>query len=57
MSVPKKRRTKSSQGNRRSHHRLKPLTLNKCEKCGRPVEPHKVCDFCGNYNGREVIKK
>jgi large subunit ribosomal protein L32 len=57
MSVPKKRRTKSSQGNRRSHHALKTITLNKCPKCGRAVKPHNICSFCGNYNGKEVIKK
>jgi len=56
MSVPKKRRTKSSMGNRRSHHSLKKITLNKCSKCGQAVRPHQACAFCGNYKGREAIK-
>lgn len=56
MSVPKKKRTKSSVGNRRSHHALKKITLNKCSKCGKEVKPHTACSFCGVYKGREAIK-
>lgn len=56
MSVPKKRRTKSSVGNRRSHHALKKTTLNKCPKCGKTVRPHTACSFCGVYKGQEVVK-
>ena len=56
MSVPKKRRTKSSVGKRRSHHALKGLTLSKCPKCNQAVEPHTACKFCGAYKGKEVVK-
>ncbi len=56
MSVPKKRRTKSSVGQRRSHHSLSKVTLNKCTKCGKSVKPHQVCAFCGFYKGKEAIK-
>jgi large subunit ribosomal protein L32 len=56
MSVPKKRRTKSSVGQRRSHHGLSKITLNKCPQCGKSVKPHQVCAFCGSYKGKEAIK-
>jgi len=56
MSVPKKRRTRSSVGNRRSHHALKKLVLNKCEKCNKVIKPHNACSFCGNYKNNTVIK-
>jgi len=56
MSVPKKRRTKSSVKQRRSHHGLKKITLNKCSKCGKAIKPHQACPFCGYYKGREVLK-
>lgn len=26
-----------------------------CAKCGKTVLPHHVCNYCGFYNGREVI--
>jgi large subunit ribosomal protein L32 len=56
MSVPKKRRTSSSAGRRRSHHALKQVTLIKCSKCGNAIEPHRACSFCGTYRDREIIK-
>jgi len=55
MSVPKKRRTKSSVGKRRSHHSLKAIKLASCPKCGKAVQPHRVCGFCGYYKGREAL--
>ena len=57
MSVPKKRRTKSSVGNRRSHHALKAITLNVCPKCKKALKPHTACEFCGFYKDQEVVKK
>ena len=56
MSVPKKRRTSSSVGRRRSHHALDKLSLNACTQCGKAVLPHKACTFCGTYKGKETIK-
>ena len=56
MSVPKKRRTLSSAKRRRSHHALKKITLTKCSQCGKAVEMHSACSFCGNYKGREAVK-
>ena len=55
MSVPKKRRTKSSVGNRRSHHALNKITLSKCQQCGKAVLPHTACTFCGTYKKRQVV--
>ncbi|MFH0950847.1 MAG: 50S ribosomal protein L32 [bacterium] len=52
----KKKRTPSSQGKRRSHHALKPKTLNVCSKCKKPVEPHRACSACGTYKGQVVLK-
>lgn len=56
MSVPKKRRTSSSVGRRRSHHALKSVNLSKCPQCGKAVRPHQACAFCGTYQKQEVIK-
>ena len=55
MGVPKQRKTKSRQGNRRSHHALKAMVFAHCAKCGKEVLPHTMCDNCGNYRGREVV--
>lgn len=55
MGVPRHRRTKSKQGNRRSHLALKKLTLASCSKCGSQIRPHTACYNCGSYKGRQVI--
>ena len=55
MGVPKKRLTKSKQGQRRGNIHLKSPFLTTCSKCGKPVLPHTVCLSCGYYKGREII--
>jgi len=56
MSVPKKRRTKSSVNQRRSHFALKKKTLSVCSQCKRAILPHTACRNCGYYKGREAVK-
>ena len=55
MPEPKGRRTKGKQGSRRSHLKLRPLTLAPCSHCGKPKLPHRLCVGCGYYNNREVV--
>ena len=56
MSVPKKRKTRSSVGQNRSHQALKKKSLGTCPKCGQAVAPHSACGFCGSYKGKTVLK-
>jgi len=56
MGLPSKRRTKSSKLRRAAHFALKKTTLNSCDKCGKPVLPHRACQHCGTYRGRQVLK-
>lgn len=55
MSVPTQKRTKSSAKRRASHFSLKKASLHKCPKCGKPSLPHRACEFCGTYKGKQVI--
>lgn len=55
MGLPSKRRTKRSRLERASHFAIKPTSLAKCTKCGKPVLPHKACAYCGTYKGRQVL--
>ncbi|MCR4280564.1 MAG: 50S ribosomal protein L32 [Candidatus Komeilibacteria bacterium] len=57
MTVPPKRRTSSSRGRRRSHHKVATAALHKCPNCGQAKMPHRVCQHCGFYKNQEVIKK
>ncbi|MFA6255413.1 MAG: 50S ribosomal protein L32 [Patescibacteria group bacterium] len=56
MSVPAKRRSRSKGKRGRAHQALVRKKLTKCSKCGKPTLPHRVCLFCGAYQGREIIK-
>ena len=56
MSVPARRKSSCKTKKGRSHQALKKANLNKCPKCEKAVEAHKMCAFCGVYKGKEVIK-
>ncbi len=55
MPHPTQKRTKSSKKRRASHFALKNIELTKCPKCGKPRLPHRVCEFCGTYKGKQTI--
>ena len=55
-ALPKRKISKASRGQRRSHNALKPPALVACPQCNSPKPPHQVCPVCGTYDGREVIE-
>ena len=55
MAVPQCRTSKSKKGMRRSHHNRKPVGVQYCPRCNEPVLPHRVCEQCGFYQGRDVL--
>lgn len=57
MAVPKNKTSKQRKHKRRSSvWKLDAPTLVKCPQCHELTVPHKVCDNCGFYDGKEVIK-
>ncbi len=40
---------------RAANWKLSPVTTVECAQCHQPKRPHFVCDFCGTYDGRQVI--
>ena len=55
MANPKRRHSQARRDNRRSQQRLKATTISPCPQCGKLRPPHRVCGFCGSYQGRQVI--
>ena len=37
------------------HLYLEEPSLAVCQKCGKPVLPHTLCQNCGYYKGAEVV--
>ena len=56
MSVPPKRRPRSSKRRRAAHFALKKIKTIFCPKCKHQKMPHQVCSFCGVYKTHEVLK-
>lgn len=57
MAVPKKKTTKSKRDKRRTHDKLKVLSIVECPQCHSKKIAHRVCTNCGYYDNREVIKE
>jgi large subunit ribosomal protein L32 len=55
MPVPKKKTSKSSRDQRRSHHALTPSGWSTCANCGQAHLTHRVCANCGFYKGRQIL--
>ena len=54
-ALPVKKLTKSRQGKRLAHYKLRPLYLSRCPFCGSAKLPHRACPSCGYYKGRQVV--
>ncbi|MFZ9735696.1 MAG: 50S ribosomal protein L32 [Candidatus Limnocylindrus sp.] len=57
MGVPKRKASKSRQGDRRAHHALTLPAMDRCTQCGATKRAHHACLACGTYRGREVIRR
>ena len=55
MAVPESKKSKRMRGHRRSHHALKAPSLITCNNCGALILPHRVCNQCGHFKGKEVV--
>jgi large subunit ribosomal protein L32 len=41
---------------RRSHDALTAPNVVNCPNCKAPTLPHRLCQSCGQYRGRQVIR-
>lgn len=55
MAVPKKRKSHSKQGMRRSHDHVAVPNVIYCE-CGEATLSHTICPSCGVYRGRQYLR-
>lgn len=56
MAVPKRKMSKSRRDKRRANWKLEAPNIVACPQCHEPKLPHHVCEECGYYDGKQVIK-
>lgn len=55
MAVPKRKTSKMKKRIRKAANRYKGVQVTRCTTCHEPVTPHRACEKCGNYKGRQVL--
>ena len=55
FAVPFRKTSKTRKRMRRTHYKISETGTTKCSKCGADIRPHRVCEKCGSYKGKEVI--
>jgi large subunit ribosomal protein L32 len=56
MPNPKRKHSKARRDKRRSaNSKIYAANLSVCPQCKSMRLPHKVCAFCGYYNGKPVL--
>ncbi|HOJ93298.1 MAG TPA: 50S ribosomal protein L32 [Dictyoglomaceae bacterium] len=55
MGVPKKKSSTTRRDRRWARYKLSETTLVECSHCHKMILPHRVCPFCGYYDGRSVL--
>ena len=55
MPNPKRRHSKQRTAKRRSHDFLTPVGISECPNCHERKLPHRACEKCGTYKGREIL--
>jgi large subunit ribosomal protein L32 len=53
--LPKRRVSSGRRDRRRAHDALKARNVVVCPNCGETRLPHRVCNNCGFYHGREIL--
>ncbi len=55
MAVPKRKVSKMKKRMRKAANRYKGIEISRCTSCSEPLLPHRACEACGTYKGKEVI--
>ena len=55
MANPKRRHSNMRSRLRRTHDKLKTASFSTCKQCGAQILPHRICGYCGYYNGKQAV--
>ncbi|MEG1706532.1 MAG: 50S ribosomal protein L32 [Clostridia bacterium] len=57
MAVPKTKTSKQRKHTRTANWKVSAPSLAECPQCHELKVTHQVCDSCGFYDGKEIVKK
>jgi large subunit ribosomal protein L32 len=57
VPLPKRRHSTRRGGKRKAAIKIALPRLVKCGQCGHMKLPHRVCSYCGFYDGKAVVVK
>ena len=55
MALPKEKVSKARGRSRRANWKLSAPTLVECYQCHQLKQAHRVCKYCGYYDGKQVV--
>jgi len=53
--LPKRRHSTRRGGKRHAALKVGIPTLINCKTCGQKIIPHRMCRYCGSYDGKTVV--
>lgn len=56
MPVPKRKTSKARRDQRSSAKFIRVKCFVKCSNCDHTINPHQLCEQCGFYKGRKIMK-
>jgi large subunit ribosomal protein L32 len=56
MPVPKRKHSKARRDSRNANKGVEVKSFGACSNCGDAVRPHVVCQGCGFYGGKKVLR-
>jgi large subunit ribosomal protein L32 len=56
MPVPKRKLSRKRRDQRSANKGIKPKAITGCQTCQAPIMPHQVCQECGYYKGKKILR-
>lgn len=57
MAVPRNRNSNARKNSKRAHSAKVKKNLIHCSNCSNLILPHRICDSCGFYDKKQIIKE
>lgn len=56
MATPKRKKSRAKSRQRAANWKAEAATFAECPQCHQPKLPHRVCENCGYYAGKQAVE-